>query len=128
MRVDWTGEGLPPVGTVCEWKGSRGGYWVACEVIAVSDKQFVLRHAHSGKYRPGQFEVFQAEPLQIQFRPLRTPEQIAAEGRAKSVEGICEIIKQAHYRLASTDVSPSIKAWAYAEALHGAGYRLPAKP
>ena len=84
----WTGEGLPPVGTVCEWKGTHGGYWVGCEVVALSQSQFVLRHSDSSKYRPGQFEVFSADPVQIQFRPIRTPEQIAAEKRSKAIREI----------------------------------------
>lgn len=112
-KAAWSGSGLPPVGTVCEWKGTHGGYWVGCEVVALSQSQFVLRHSDSSKYRPGQFEVFSADPVQIQFRPIRTPEQIAAEEREKALD-------------AMVATSPLLdKGWSrlVCKALYDAGYR-----
>lgn len=88
----WNGEGLPPVGTVCEWKGLLGGYWVECEVVAVSKSQIVLKHAESSTYRPGEFEVFSAEPLRLEFRPIRTPEQIAADEREAAIEELRKLL------------------------------------
>jgi len=67
----WTGEGLPPVGTVCEVKGCMSHYlkWNKVTVFAVRGKT-VMFDMEDGRW--GQTD-------QHEFRPIRTPEQIAAE-------------------------------------------------
>lgn len=92
----WDGTGLPPVGTVCEIHGhvhhelrKQPFEWVQCVVIAHTD--------------------FGGDPVAVAkttdssigwgigraFRPLRTPEQIAAEEREKAVDKMVEIASNA---------------------------------
>ncbi|MBI6554470.1 hypothetical protein YA0850_18905 [Pseudomonas veronii] len=84
----WTGEGLPPVGAVCEY---RCGYveqpysYAECTVIA----HFV---GESGKSLAAFAYVAHDGVVQLGrgmaelFRPIRTPEQIAVEEREKAIE------------------------------------------
>jgi len=88
--VTWNGEGLPPVGTVCEY---RCGYveqpyeFSQCTVIAHFDGESGKRLAaftyvgHDGVVQLGRG----APSL---FRPIRTPEQIAADEREKVISQI----------------------------------------
>lgn len=86
--VSWAGEGLPPVGTVCEWK--HAGQWLKVEVAYLSEWLIVLRDT-----RKADSSLIDSEGVEIAidhwkedapvFRPLRTPEQIAAEEREKAV-------------------------------------------
>lgn len=69
----WNSEGLPPVGTVCElW--IRADEWAPCQVIAMDeqDGQPVSVVRYGGGYYAGTNKC---------LRPIRTPEQIAAEER-----------------------------------------------
>ncbi|HHK2337522.1 TPA: hypothetical protein ACQRHQ_003412 [Pseudomonas aeruginosa] len=75
----WDGQGLPPVGTVCEVKHRDIG-WVRCEIVA--HKSFScggLTHAIAWI---DENTLDQSQGLR--FRQLRTPEQIAAEEREKA--------------------------------------------
>ena len=88
--VEWSGEGLPPVGAVCEY---RCGYveqpysYAECTVIAhfVGESGKLLAAfayvAHDGVVQLGR-------GMAELFRPIRTPEQIAAEDRDKAIEGM----------------------------------------
>lgn len=83
-KVEWGGQGLPPVGTVCEVKHRDIG-WVRCEIVA--HKSFScggLTHAIAWI---DENTLDQSQGLR--FRQLRTPEQIAAEERAKAIEEMC---------------------------------------
>lgn len=87
----WTGQGLPPVGTVCEvlWNESRLEYLKA-KVFGVNEHGQPIFRFEEG---PKKFE-YQADPLRTLsgtpvFRPIRTPEQIAAEEREKAIDEIC---------------------------------------
>jgi len=76
----WDGEGLPPVGCVCEYK--RVNDWVKVEVFAIKPN-------YNGSYTAlCTFEngtrVGCANPGY--FRPIRTAEQIAAAEREKAIE------------------------------------------
>jgi hypothetical protein len=84
----WTGEGLPPVGAVCEvlWNESRMEY-LRTKVFGVNEHGQPIHRFDEG---PKKYE-YQADvlvtPLGTRvFRPLRTPEQIAAEAREKAIE------------------------------------------
>lgn len=74
----WTGTGLPPVGTVCEVDG---------------EKVFVVAHHMNGinaiyAEAPDSGLLYYGEPNE--FRPIRTPEQIAAEEREKAYRGMID--------------------------------------
>lgn len=104
----WTGTGLPPVGTVCEIQhGSLG--WARCEIVAhkVMDSTGVTMaiawiDANTLDQSQG-----------IRFRPIRTQAQIEAEEREKEID-------------AMVAVSPMLdKTWSrkVCVALYDAGYR-----
>ncbi|MFU5179171.1 hypothetical protein ACM7XV_21180 [Pseudomonas aeruginosa] len=102
--VTWNGQGLPPVGTVCEVKHRDIG-WVRCEIVA--HKSFScggLTHAIAWI---DENTLDQSQGLR--FRQLRTPEQIAAEERAKAIEEMC-----------FAEETLTVKQ---AKALYDAGYR-----
>ncbi|HFF2105782.1 TPA: hypothetical protein ACGBGH_004785 [Pseudomonas aeruginosa] len=68
----WDGQGLPPVGTNCEYRSSDG--WLQCEVVAHrNNAAVVLDHHYEADFVPRQ-----------DLRPIRTPEQIAAKEREKA--------------------------------------------
>ncbi len=103
-QESWDGQGLPPVGTVCEVKHRDIG-WVRCEIVA--HKSFScggLTHAIAWI---DENTLDQSQGLR--FRQLRTPEQIAAEEREKAIEEMC-----------FAEETLTVKQ---AKALYDAGYR-----
>lgn len=98
----WTGEGLPPVGTVCEFAGFNPEETMPTDP-RVGDQVTVIAHFMSGSfevaaftfYAPPEFEYLQvAQGAYGCFRPIRTPEQIASEDREKAVRAMGDAIKQ----------------------------------
>lgn len=91
----WTGTGLPPVGTMCEacWTSPEEYYQVG--VLAHDDGKAVCRWLTG----PGAGELFESEDGILaaftdphpKFRPLRTPEQIAAEERERAISEMLRI-------------------------------------
>lgn len=86
-KEEWTGDGLPPVGTVCEYNDMQPTAFVPYDLkwsqvrIVARDKQgehffavFSSVSGYHGNHRP---EC---------FRPIRTAEQIAAEERKSGIE------------------------------------------
>lgn len=73
----WNGEGLPPVGTVCEWRPNQDG-WVQVEILGHDGEETWFRRA-------GQ-SISETCLRMAFFRPIRTPEQIAAAEREKSIQ------------------------------------------
>ena len=68
----WDGEGLPPVGVVCEMQDEIGR-WIKVEIIAIHEN-----HAHGWESKSKQaYYSLNSE----EFRPIRTHEQIEAERR-----------------------------------------------
>lgn len=104
----WTGEGLPPVGTVCEYKHVHE--WQKVEVFAIKPNHNGS-HTALFTYENGTW-CGCAEPSF--FRPIRTPEQIEAEEREKAIKEIGDI---------------GIKATTgWAAAIYDAGYRKQVAP
>lgn len=94
--VEWNGEGLPPVGTVCEFAGFNPEETMPTDP-RVGDQVTVIAHFMSGSfevaaftfYAPPEFEYLQvAQGAYGCFRPIRTPEQIAADERSKAIEAM----------------------------------------
>lgn len=79
----WTGTGLPPVGTVCEYLCGSGS-WVEVEITAIA--RLGVCFVQQG--RGGENYV----ALTAQFRPCRTPEQIAAEERSAFIAEIASLL------------------------------------
>ncbi|UAN58995.1 hypothetical protein [Serratia sp. JSRIV004] len=77
----WTGEGLPPVGTVCEFYDREE--WSEVLVKFIGDKYAVLQDERYSVER-----VYCVADKPQKFRPIRTPEQIEAERRERISEQI----------------------------------------
>lgn len=104
--IELTGSVLPPIGTVCEAMVSPGE-WAKVEVLA------------HGIEDDDEVAVLQAGPRIITktfmgIRPIRTPEQIAAEDRLASAYAMCGIAKSL------TNVDAAL--------LYDAGLRFEVKP
>jgi hypothetical protein len=104
----WNGEGLPPVGTVCEF---AGGTYCAEDPfdkdLKVGAEVTIIAHIFDGDF---ELAAFTFNPRLVNpdrgtisveqgaygcFRPIRTPEQIEAERRERVVCQIAlEIIKR----------------------------------
>lgn len=85
----WTGEGLPPVGTVCEFKTyGRNAEWSEVEIIAhFRNNAPVAAFIQTGG---GHKTVNQA--IAECFRPIRSPEQIAADEREAGITQMRELV------------------------------------
>lgn len=103
----WNGEGIPPVGIDCEYMKRGGAEWFYCTVIAHHDGGAVVAvHEDDLSYSYWNDSGH--------FRPIRTPEQIAAEDREKAVEEMHDLVG---------DIE-KIPTWTDAlRALYDAGYR-----
>ena len=79
-EIDWDGVGLPPVGAVCEYQ--IAGYQRKVKVVAhVSEygrKLAVFQNLYE--------DTWSSSGCLERFRPIRTPEQIAAEERERAVQ------------------------------------------
>lgn len=109
----WNGEGLPPVGTVCEFKSvghhSDPEYqWCIFHGIMSCGGYIVEYHHHTS---PEMVTCAPFDPALTTFRPIRTPEQIAAEEREKAIDAMAKI-----GRMADNPVT-------FAQKLYDAGYR-----
>lgn len=87
----WAGEGLPPAGTVCEVLNNMldRPEWERCTILFMG-KFKAIYESESCHERVADV----SEDWMISFRPLRTPEQIAAEERLHSVRNACSAIAE----------------------------------
>ena len=113
----WTGEGLPPVGTVCEFKANILG-WVQATITAVTELSIVFTRPSYQNGRPLVEERLPHKAIE-RFRPIRTPEQIAAEERRNAVQ---EMLVDA------SNFGRGVLHFVVAEDLYDAGYRKQVQP
>jgi hypothetical protein len=90
----WTGTGMPPVGEKCEARiphhTASGLQMLWCEVEVLAHA--IIKGCHQSWVKePGADGGFYA-PMALTFRPIRTPEQIAAEERAQEIRRIHQVI------------------------------------
>ncbi|OOG85742.1 hypothetical protein B0E42_13145 [Pseudomonas sp. A25(2017)] len=80
IKEQWTGEGLPHIGAVCEVRRiAWGDTWSKVKVLCYGEKRAFFQNAD------GTEQSLRLD--KIEFRHIRTPEQIAAEEReAKAKE------------------------------------------
>ncbi|MFU7027193.1 hypothetical protein ACM751_16280 [Pseudomonas aeruginosa] len=109
-QESWNGQGLPPVGTVCERRTLPGGdgRYEQVRIIAHTRKGFPVWENTDGVFAGISKSPHLAGGLP-EFRPIRTPEQIAAEEREKAIEEMC-----------FAEETLTVKQ---AKALYDAGYR-----
>lgn len=104
-QEDWDGRGLLPVGTVCEYRHMIWPEYRPCEIRYISEESLVA-------YDDAQEQFYRT--CDMLFRPIRTPEQIAAEEREKAIN---QMISDAGY------VDPKIGTFVAMGNLYDAGYR-----
>lgn len=81
----WSGEGMPPVGTLCEaLRIHHGNDWTKVTILGVGKSRIF--------WTDDRGEEMSRLISEVQFRPLRTPEQIAAEEREKAIDEIASLI------------------------------------
>ena len=79
---EWDG-GIPPIGTVCEYLLAADWEWRKCEVVAYYFANVVA------------VDVLDSAAVLMQpmmFRPIKTPEQIAAEERFQAIDEMNDLI------------------------------------
>lgn len=125
--VLWTGEGLPPIGTVCEFAGGTNCPEDPLDKdLKEGDEATIIAHFKDGE---SELAAFTFNPRNLSrgnacveqgmhgcFRPIRTPEQIAAEDRRKGIEELGNF-------LAATSSTPTPYLWEAAQKIYDAGYR-----
>ena len=94
--VAWDGQGWPPVGTKCEMRLWPDGEWEPCQPayyleppIDHSDQVVVYQNSLGGDV------CYILDPPcagSIEFRPIRTAEQIAAEEREKAARDLHDVM------------------------------------
>ena len=94
----WTGEGLPPVGTVCEFAGFNPEE-TTFDDPAVGDKVTVIAHYLSGCVQVAAFtyncasnfgSLNVAQGAHGCFRHIRTPEQIESDKRISEIHALSD--------------------------------------
>ncbi|WP_175597969.1 hypothetical protein [Pseudomonas aeruginosa] len=109
------GQGLPPVGTVCEWHESDGWAYTESKVVAYTDDGLFVCMQKQGR-RP---EVLRID--NCDFRPIRTPEQIAAAERWAAIQ---QMLAFADVKYGAGELmSPKEYVETAVAALYDAGYR-----
>lgn len=107
--VEWDGAGLPPAGSTCQIRhsGWAAGSWETVDIKYISSEYLIIGH--------GDFKREQHFHMpDIQFRPILTAEQVAAEEREKAIREIC-------IDAGSPELTPG--QMKVAEKLYLAGYR-----
>lgn len=98
---EWNGEGLPPVGMVVEYnaRGNRKGdpLFLSVEVKYVSDQSIVIMciDVPEGENRENigvELSLMVGVQLIGKFRPIKTPEQIAAEKRDAAIKEMQRLV------------------------------------
>ncbi len=101
LIAGWDGEGLPPVGTKCEFKRATGE-WEEVEITAIARNG--LCFVEPGK-KGESYVAFKRE-----FRPIRSPEDVARDAGIKKI-------------MATFKVDGELVPDNVAEAMWDAGYR-----
>lgn len=99
VKSEWNGEGRPPVGTVCEIR-CKNGNWSEGVIRYISADVCVWEWCSNAPT----IEFFHATKG-MQFRPIRTPEQIKAESDAIATSVLTEELE--HLVLVSERLGPS---------------------
>lgn len=107
----WSGEGLPPVGTVCEVNDARNDTWTRVDQVLASAS---LSGRDVAVFRIGDYIAYSPAD---RFRPIRTPEQIAADEREKAIAEMAQAV--------GLGGQPCVFGLDYIAALYDAGYRKP---
>lgn len=102
-KPSWNGNGTPPAGTFCELRVVPHGEWGAATVLFSSSNVIVWDWAED----PAVNGKCTSYTHQVEARPIRTPEQIAAEEHAKAIK---ELIERTDYILDETAAAAVLAA------------------
>lgn len=85
---EWDGKGLPSVGTECEYLNllNRSRGWVKVKVVFIGGNLIVLKIGAGGT-------EFSEQAGDVSFRPIKTPAQIAAEGRLRAIDEMLGLVE-----------------------------------
>lgn len=102
----WEGQGLPPIGTVCEWVGCTFAPEDPKEPdLHIGDQVTIIAHFKDGEFdlaaftfnpqihNPDRGTAWVNQGVHGCFRPIRTPEQIAEEARIAELNLMVGAIK-----------------------------------
>ncbi|NPY92874.1 hypothetical protein DZ961_015680 [Pseudomonas aeruginosa] len=108
----WDGQGLPPVGTTCivEPHNTLWGF----SSTSGHERKILAYHTDYVWLGNGDTPLETTRIDKVDFRPIHTPEQIAAEERSKECDRIFAILSSVEREGNRSDM---------AEALYDAGYR-----
>ena len=107
---EWSGEGLPPVGMVCEYNARGNGkgdpLFLSVEVKYVSDQSIVIMciGVPEGENKENigvELPLMVGVQLTGKFRPIKTPEQIALDERMAVAYAMCGVASS----LSNTDAA-----------------------
>ena len=108
----WSGEGLPPVGTVCEIAPPYRNHGSKVRVLCHDEGDAICRLIEGDEL--GDIRQYMASEV----RPIRTPEQIAAEQKKVAIEQTIKDLKAVN----------GCGFYSIAEDLYDAGYRKQVQP
>lgn len=99
----WNGEGLPPVGTVCEYNDLINSQWNRVKILAhFTNKVPVAVFIPDNESQNRTVDQAIAEC----FRPIRTAEQIAADEREKGIKELMDWAVRSDRRESSQSFVP----------------------
>lgn len=87
----WSGpeDGLPPVSTICEYRLEPSNQWHECEIL------YHIKHAHDEDPRAVVWNEHlgfdQVSGSNWRFRPILTPDQVAADKRETAIREIMDV-------------------------------------
>jgi len=113
MNIEWNGEDLPPVGTLCEIS-IYTGKWRECYIVAHDNGKAVYRH-HNGEY----YVYGAAEPGTPYLRPI-LPIRPTTEERDNMTLELAGILAGHDQHIAVRDIQ-------MAQYLYDIGYRKQVK-
>lgn len=120
-RIEWDGEGLPPVGVSCEVT-PHNDVW-GFSTLETRPCSVIAYHADFAWIDLGGPGVPVATRIdKVDFTPIRTPEQIAADEREHGIRNACTDISKALSELHEAEEPTAV---AIIEAMIDAGYRKP---
>lgn len=121
--IEWSGEGLPPVGAVCMvyahntlW-GMQSTSGCEREILAYHG-EFVWLGIHGAPLETTRID-------KVDFKPIRTPEQIAAEERERAINEIAGVIAKREDFVTFLSINELEANLRIAEKLYDAGMRMP---
>lgn len=113
----WSGDGLPPVGTVCEIAPPYRDHGTKVRVLCHDEGDAICRLIEGDEF--GDLRQYMASEL----RPIRTPGQIAADERADTIDQMVQFFMNYYGNPKGAEQYLLI-----CRSLHDAGYRKIAEP